>query len=97
MLSIQEAPTPRDEEELCKMEALVKEPVVVCYSLGRVRLSVTPWTVGHRAPPSMEFSRRECWHGLPFPSPGDLPNPGIKYLSPALRAYSLLSELPSQT
>ena len=44
-------------------------------SLGRVRLFVTPWTVAHQAPPSMGFSRQEYWSGVPFPSPGDLPNP----------------------
>ena len=47
-------------------------------SLSRVRLFATPWTVGYQAPPSMGFSRQESWSGLPFPSPGDLPNPGIK-------------------
>ena len=46
--------------------------------------SVTPWTVAHQAPPSMVFSRQEYWSGLPFPSPGDLPDPGIKPRSPAL-------------
>ena len=46
--------------------------------LSRVRLFVTPWTVAHQAPPSMEFSRQEYWSGLPFPSLGNLPNPGIK-------------------
>ena len=44
----------------------------------------TPWTVAHQAPPSMGFSRQEYWSGLPFPSPGDLPDPGIKPGSPAL-------------
>ena len=39
---------------------------------------VTPWTVGHQAPLSMEFSKQEYWSGLPFTTPGDLPNPGIK-------------------
>ena len=46
-------------------------------SLNRVRLFVTPWTAVHQAPPSMEFSRQEYWSGLPFPSPPDLPSPGI--------------------
>ena len=41
------------------------------------RLFVTPWTVAHQAPPSMGFSRQEYWSGLPFPSSGDLPDPGI--------------------
>ena len=44
--------------------------------LSRVRLFVTPWTAAHQAPPSMGFSRQDYWSGLPFPSPGDLPDPG---------------------
>ena len=48
----------------------------------------------YQAPPSMGFSRQEFWSGLPFPSPGDLPNPGIEPRSPALWVDSLLSELP---
>ena len=47
-------------------------------SLSRARLFVTPWTVVYRAPLSMGFSRQEYWSGLPLPSPGDLPNPGIE-------------------
>ena len=47
-------------------------------SLSRVQLFETPWTVAYQAPPSMGFSRQEYWSGLPFPSPGDLPDPGIK-------------------
>ena len=46
--------------------------------LSCVRLFATPWTVAHQAPLSIGFSRQECWSGLPFPSPGDLPNPGVK-------------------
>ena len=46
--------------------------------LGHVQLFATPWTVARQAPLSMEFSRQEYWSGLPFPIPGDLPNPGIK-------------------
>ena len=61
-------------------------------SLSRVRLFATPWTVAYQAPPSMGFSRQECWSGLPFPSPGDLPDPGIELGSPALQADALLSE-----
>ena len=52
-------------------------------SLSRVRLFVTPWTVAHRASLSVEFPRQEYCSGLPFPSPGDLPNPGIEATSPA--------------
>ena len=46
--------------------------------LSRVWLFATPWTVVYKAPLSMEFSRQEYWSGLPFPSPGDLPDPGIE-------------------
>ena len=63
-------------------------------SLSPVRLFATPWTVAHLAPLSMGFSRQEYWSGLPFPSPGDLPNPGIKPGSPALQADALSSEPP---
>ena len=52
--------------------------------------SVNPWTVARQAPLSMGFSRQEYWSGLPFPSPGDLPLPGIKPVSPAWQADSLL-------
>ena len=52
---------------------------------------VTPWTVARQAPLSMGFSRQEYWSGLPFPSPGDLPNPGIEPGSPALQVDSLPS------
>ena len=61
--------------------------------LNRALPFVTPWTAAHQAPLSMIFSRQGYWSGLPFPSPGDLPNPGIKPGSPALRADSLLTEL----
>ena len=60
--------------------------------LSRVRLFVTPWTVAYQAPLFMGFSRQEYWSGLPFPSPGDLPDPGIEPGSPALEADSLTSE-----
>ena len=53
-------------------------------SLSRVQLSATPWTIAYQVPPPMGFSRQEYWSGLPFPSPGDLPNPGIEPGSPAL-------------
>ena len=64
----------------------------LCQSLIRVRLCVTPCTVAHRAPLSMGFSRQEYWSGLACPSPGDLPDPGIKPGSPARQADSLPSE-----
>ena len=59
-------------------------------SLSHVRLFVTPWTVDCQAPPSMGFSKQEYWNGLPFPSPGDPPNPGIEPVSPALQADSTI-------
>ena len=65
-------------------------------SLSRVRLFATPWTVANQAPQSTEFSRQEYWSGLPFPSPGDLPNPGIEPGSPALQADALPSEPPGK-
>ena len=69
----------------------------VVWSLGCVRLFVTPGTVGHQAPLSMGFSRQECWSGLPFLSPGDLPDPGIEptsAVSPALAGGFFTTEPP---
>ena len=65
-------------------------------SLSRVQLFATPWTVAYQASLSMGFSRQEYWSGLPFPSPGDLPNPGIEPRSPALEADTLTSEPPGK-
>ena len=59
--------------------------MALCYSLSRVWLFATLWTVT-QAPLSVEFSRQEYWSGLPFPSAGDLPDPGIEPMSPALQA-----------
>ena len=56
---------------------------------SRVQFFVTLWTVNHQTPLSMGFSRQEYWSGLPFSSPGDLPNPGIKPGSPVLQADAL--------
>ena len=72
-------------------------PCVLCWMkvkvklLSRFRLFATPWTIAYQAPPSVEFSRQEYWSGLPFPSPGDLPNTGIEPGSPALQAGALPS------
>ena len=55
-----------------------------------------PWTIDFRVPLAMEFSSQECWSGLPFPSPGDLPDPGIEPGFPALQADSLPSEPPGK-
>ena len=61
----------------CKLKAKVK-------SLSHARLLATTWTAANQAHLSMGFSRQEFWSGLPFPSPGDLPDPGIEPGSPAL-------------
>ena len=66
-------------------------------SLSHVWLFVTPWTVAFQAPLSMGLSRQEYWSGLPFPSPGDLPNPGIEPRSPELQADFLLSAPPGKS
>ena len=63
-----------------------------CQWLSHVCLLVTPWTGAHQAPLSMKFSRQEYWSGLPFPSAGDLPDPGIELCSSALQGDSLPSE-----
>ena len=68
--------------------------VVVLYSLSHVWLLWLPCTVSRQAPLSMGFSKQEYWRGLPFPSPGSLPDPGIEPWSPALQAVSLPTELP---
>ena len=60
-------------------------------SLSRVRLFATPWTIQ-----SMEFSRPEYWSGYTFPSPGDLPNPGMEPRFPALQTDGLPSEPPGK-
>jgi len=65
-------------------------------SFSDVQLFATPWTVAYQAPPSMEFPRKEYWSGLPFPSPEDLPHPGIKPGSPTLQADALPSEPPGE-
>ena len=75
----------------------VKLSKVKCYSLSHVRLSAIPWTVAHQATLSMGFSRQEYWSGLPVPSPGDLPDPGIKSRSPALQGDMLPSEPPGKS
>ena len=72
-------------------------PVIMnVLAVSCVRLSVTPWTITHKAPLSMEFSMQQYWSGLPFPSPGNLPNQGIKPGSPALKADSLPSQPPGK-
>ena len=62
--------------------------------LSHVRLFATSRTVAHQAPLSMRFSRQEHWSGLPFPSPGDLPDPGIEPMSPVLAGGFFTTEPP---
>ena len=62
--------------------------------LNHVRLFVIPWTVASQTPLSMEFSRQEDWSGLPYPSPGDLPDPGIEPASAALAGGFFTPEPP---
>ena len=81
----------RERKDMSSTEPAVSSGL----SLSRVRLFATPWTVA-QAPPSTGFSRQEYWSGLPFPSPGDLPDPGIKPRSPALQADYLTSEPPGK-
>ena len=57
---------------------------------------MTPWTAAHQTPLSMGFPKQEYWSGLPFPSPGDLPDPGIEPRSPTLHTDSLPSEPPGK-
>ena len=60
-------------------------------SLSHVRLfAMTPWTRAYQAPASMGFSRQEYWSELPFPSPGDIPDPGIEPQSPMFQADTIL-------
>ena len=66
-------------------------------SLSRVQLFVTPWTVAYQVPLFIGFSGQEYWHGLPFPSPGDLCNPRIEPGSPTLQADALPSEPPGKS
>ena len=69
---------------------------VVVLLLSHVPLFATLWTVAHQVPLSMGFLRQEYWRGLPFPSPGDLPNPGIKPLSSALAGGFFAAEPPGK-
>ena len=80
------------EEEL---KSLLMKVKVKVKSLSHVQLFATPWTVACQAPLSMGFSRQEYWNGLPVPSPGDLPNPGIELASLASPALNLLLQVNS--
>ena len=82
---------------LCLKFSIIDIYILCCaQSLSRVQLFTTPWVVAHQAPLSMELSKQEYWSKLPFPSPGDLPNPGIECGSPSLQADSLPFEPPGK-
>ena len=83
------------------MKGSVATPVVHLHNeseseVAQLCLFATPWTVAYQAPLSMGFSRQEYWSGLPFPSSGDLPNPGIEQGSPALAGRFFTTEPPGK-
>ena len=73
-----------------QLQISLKPALLLSYSV--MSNSVNSWAVAHQAPLSMGFSRQEYWSGFPFPSPGDLPDPGVKPESPIVQADSLPSE-----
>ena len=76
---------PVSDRRYQEVTGLLDFPMYMCVqSLSCVQFFATPWTVIHQAPLSMRFSRQQYWSGLPFPSPEDLPKPGIEPWSPAL-------------
>ena len=75
-----EAPNSTRLQERIEINLVLVQCLLSCFSC--VRLFVTPWTLAHQAPLSMEFSRQEYWSESPFPSPGDLPDLGIEPMSP---------------
>ena len=82
----------KEQEKASLTETSITLLQCIVKSLSRVRLFVIPWTVVYQASLSMGFSRQEYWSGWPFPSPGDLPDPGTEPRSPALQADALPSE-----
>ena len=80
-----------------KVFSLTSVQLLEVKSLSRAQLFATPWTIAYQAPPSMGFSRQQYWSGLPFPSPGDLPDPGIEPGSPGFQADTLTSEPPGKS
>ena len=94
-----------ENESICRIEGKLwgKEEVfhevevsLLFSQLSCVWLFVTPWTIARQAPLSMGFSRQKYWSGLPFPSPGDLPDPGIKHASPPLIGGFFTTEPPGK-
>ena len=83
------------KEDECSKNARYYKVCCGALSLSHVQLFATPWTVARQAPLSMEFSR-QYWSGLPFPPPGDLPNPGIEPRSPAMAGRFFTTVLPGK-
>ena len=79
-----------------KPAAKTATPALAFATLSHVQLFATTWTIARQAPLSMGFFRQEYWSGLPLPSPGDLPNPGIEARSPALQVDYLPAEPPGK-
>ena len=86
MIGLVSVPT-YDDNLVSELVSMVEVKVLSC-----VRLFAIPWTIAYQAPLSLELPRQEYWSGLPFPSPGNLPDPGIELWSPAFRADALPSE-----
>ena len=82
--------------QVLRTEVVFKDTCATNKSLSHVQLFSTPWTIARQAPLSMGFSRQEYWSGLPFPSPGDLPDSGIEPEFPAGQADPLPSEPPGE-
>ena len=101
LLSSPSPPAPQNLLKLMSIESMMPSSHLIFHppwkvkvkSLSSVWLFETPWTVAYQAPPSMKFSRQEYWSGLPFPSPGDLPGPGME---PSSSTDALPSELPGK-
>ena len=92
-------PDPEIKPESPALQAdslLLSHQKVKVKSLSGVRLFLTPWTVAYQVPPSMGFSSQECWTGLPFPPPGDLPDPGIEPRSPCIAGRRFTYRLSHQ-
>ena len=85
-----------DLEKICIAHVIVNIYTTYCCLVAKSCLTVTPWTVTHQAPLSMEFSRQEYWNGLPSPLPRDLPDPGIKHTSPAVAGGFFATEPPGK-
>ena len=97
MVTGQASSEPSSQAHMPPLTCCISFLKVKVKSLSRVRLFATPWTTAYQAPLSMGLCRQEYWSGLPFPSPGNLPDPGIKPGSPTLQAEALPSALSGKS